>query len=83
MTYNLPFEVVSACPKSFVVRLNGGAMAFISNECLYTLMRNPNAQYRVISHMVGNREMSWIEVAVFTVGFKPSHRFDCDGNLIR
>lgn len=85
MKYELPFEVIDACRQSFRVRLQDGREAYISNECMFALLSNPKAAYRVvdINDRRGIRPMFWIEVAVFTRGIKMPRRFDCDGNPIR
>lgn len=84
--YQLPFEVIGACRQSFKVRLNDGQEAYISNECLAELLRNPGAEYRVVSTSIrpGCRPWNWVEVAVFTRGFKPARRamYDACGNRI-
>jgi len=81
MLHKLPFEIVSACKRSFLVRLSNGEFAFCSNKCLAVLLNDPEAKFKIIERPehVGCRTLpngetvpvefpatKWIAVAVYT-----------------
>ena len=83
--FMLPFEIERACRCSFVVHLNNGERAFISNDNLLYLMQNPNARYEIVDRLDrSGSAQHWIMVAkvVWTFGFKKCS-FGPDGNPIR
>ena len=72
-TYQLPFEVERPCRCSFVVRLEDGGHAFISNENLVRLMMNPDTPMEFIKKQNQNGpDQTWIMVCKmeWTLGFK-------------
>lgn len=72
-TYQLPFEVERPCRCSFVVRLENGGHAFISNENLFRLMMNPDTPMKFIKKQSQNDpDQTWIMVCKmeWTLGFK-------------
>ena len=82
--FELPFEVERACRCSFVVRLENGEHAFISNENLLRVMQNPTIPMNFVKKMHRNgTEQTWIVVCKmeWTLGFKKpmfgpdGHRF--------
>ena len=83
--FELPFEVERACRCSFVVRLENGERAFISNQNLFTLIRAPWTPFQVMKrtdHRTGI-EQAWIMIqeSKWTFGFK-TRLFGIDGNRI-
>ena len=79
--FELPFEVERACRCSFVVRLENGEHAFISNENLLRVMQNPTIPMKFVKKMNRNGiEQTWIMVCKmeWTLGFKIS-MFGPDG----
>ena len=79
--YGLPFEIESACRCSFVVRLENGERAFITNENLLYMMRFPHSEFRLQEVCRNNSvPQKWIVVAkiVWDWGFK-KRMFDCNG----
>ena len=72
-TFNLPFEIERACRCSFVVRLNNGEHAFISNANLLAFMNNPHTLYEIIPRRDSRGvELNWIAIHVCSLdlGFK-------------
>lgn len=72
-TFNLPFEIERACRCSFVVRLNNGDRAFISNANLLAFMNNPQTQYELVCRRDSRGiESNWIAIHVCSLdlGFK-------------
>lgn len=74
MVYNLPFEVERACRCSFLVRLNDGQLAYISNANMLMLANHPETPFQVMMRMDPKThiERPWIVVArtEWTLGFK-------------
>lgn len=71
--FELPFEVERTCRCSFVVRLENGGHAFISNENLFYLAQNPGCKFEVINRNYRDgRTQPWIMVCKmeWTLGFK-------------
>jgi hypothetical protein len=72
--YKLPFEVERACRCSFVVRLENGEKAFITNENLWTLMQNPVSLIKIVEKTDPRTGaiQKWILIGKFewTFGFK-------------
>lgn len=83
--HKLSFEVERACRCSFVVRLENGEQAFISNHNLLTLMREPNTPFHTIERMDSRTRMirKWIVVleSNWTLGFK-TRMFGPDGRKL-
>lgn len=70
-TSDLPFEIERACRCSFVVRLNNGDHAFISNANLLAFLRDPYTQYEIIPRKDVRRgtETNWIAIHVCSLDF--------------
>ncbi len=68
----LPFEIERACRCSFVVCLNSGEHAFISNANLLAFLRDPYyTQYEIIRRRDANGlETNWIAIYSLGLGFK-------------
>ena len=82
--FELPFKLGRPCRCSFVVRLDDGRNAFISNENLFYLSQNPGCEFEVIDRNYRNgRTQPWIVVAKteWTLGFKKP-MFGPDGHRI-
>ena len=82
-TFELPFEVERAARCSFVVRLQNGEHAFISNQNLFTMMRAPWTHFQVIKKRNSRTgiDQAWIVVEEirWTLGFK-ARLFGPDGS---
>ena len=73
---NLPFEIVRACRCSFVVRFKNGTTAFILNANLFEFLRNPRAEYEIVTRTDRRgKDMLWVAVyrKTLDLGIQPRY----------